>query len=820
MGDRLWFILDYRPPAWDQADYLNWVLEYWRILQTPQWFSGEWWHHFWLMSPKIPPLVYVTTAPFLNLFGRSPDSSTLVMILYTALLLGSVYGLGAKLYHPRIGIWAALISLLLPGLYRYRLDFLLDYPLAAMVTFSFCCLTLWQFSASTARLRRWGLATLVGISIGCAFLTKQTAILFLFTPIALSGITSLYHRRWETLAQHFTGIAIATAIVYPWVKTNWLLMLTSGKHATVDAAIAEGDPPLHTLQAWIYYPKAIPEMVSWPLLLLPLIGVILWGWKHLSSKKRFRSLVGSPTLETETRHSCQASIPLHANTLWLLWFLLGAYFLCAININKDPRYILPCLPILAVFLAKGFCHWDLLVPQWASPIRWGTLGLAACLMFTHLYPLGVSYRSRLFPHYPLPPSGFSHAEVIAEIIQTEPYLRSNVGVLPSTPTLNQHNFNYYGQLHNFQVYARQVGVKAEYVVHDGRSLAWFITKTGEQGSVPSQAQQQLDQFIQNSGTFQLHRTWPLPDGSTLNLYHQTTPPVQVIPIKANQPLQLSNLFVSSPVPPGSPVPVMYQWQGKWQDLQSGLVLVTWYREPDGKVAWIHDHGLGMGNLYTGQSIDPNQTVQVTELTSMLPPPDLEPGNYRLEVKYLKNRAPETQAEVIPIPPITMTLSLQAPPQPAVELDLLTQFRTLAATLSQGSVALAQIFAEVGRINQYDPIQDYLWQVDRTLSDRLETTPDRVDWLYAVVLSRVLRQEVPGAIAALNRLIPLQPNNPYPYAYLAVVYLYNWQPQKAQKLLETALTLKPDEAELQALQAVALAMQGHFFKAWQFAENLL
>jgi predicted Zn-dependent protease len=83
----------------------------------------------------------------------------------------------------------------------------------------------------------------------------------------------------------------------------------------------------------------------------------------------------------------------------------------------------------------------------------------------------------------------------------------------------------------------------------------------------------------------------------------------------------------------------------------------------------------------------------------------------------------------------------------------------------------------------------------------------------------LRQDVPGAIAALDPLTTLEPNSPYPYAYLAVVYLYDWKPQKAQNVLETALQLKPDEPELQALQAVSLAMQGRFFKAWKIAQSL-
>lgn len=805
VGDRLWLAIDRRVPAWDQADYLNWVLEYQRILENAQFFSGDWWHQFWLLSPKIPPLVYVTTVPFVQILGASPDSSTLVMLLYSAILLGSVYGLGRLLFNGYLGLWAALLCMLLPGLYRYRLDFLLDYPLAAMVTWSFFCLTLWWFSRKSARLQQWGMAALMGVSVGLALLTKQTALFFLLTPIAVSGITSLYQRQWERLAQWLFGGIIALGLLYPWVRTNWLLMLTSGKRATVDAAIAEGDPPLHTLDAWLYYWKDLPELVSWPLLWMAIVGFISLGIQFCSSKKRL-------------------NLKQHPKTLWILLFLVGSYFLCSLNVNKDTRYILPFLPVLSLLLACGLNQWDKLSRKWGPKIRWGTVGLAGLLMFLNLYPLGGQFLMQaLSPggmHYPELGLPTPHPKVIDEMIKTEPYLRSNVGVLPSKPTLNQHNINYYGQVRNGQVYGRQVGTNPEHILQDGRSLRWFITKTGQQGSAPSAERQQLTQFIETGGLFNLHRSWSLNDGTQLNLYHQHTPPVQVVPLP--QPLaevQLYNLFVSSPVPPGSPVPVTYQWRGPWKDLQSGLVLITWIRERDGQIAWIHDHGFGMGNLYAPENLDPEQGVEVSELTSMLPPADMEPGSYLLKVQYLPDRNWETPAQDVPIPPIRMMLSFDAPVQPALELDLSTQFRQFAGTLSQGPTALEHIFAEVGRINQYDPTQDYLWQVDRTLSYRLQPDPNRVDWLYALVLSRVLRQDVPGAIAALDPLTTLEPNSPYPYAYLAVVYLYDWKPQKAQKVLETALQLKPDEPELQALQAISWAMQGRFFKAWQIAKTL-
>ncbi|MBD0303369.1 MAG: glycosyltransferase family 39 protein, partial [Tolypothrix sp. T3-bin4] len=142
--DRIWFTLDRSVPSWDQADYLTGTLTYWQALQNPQWWDTEWWQSFWLLSSKIPPLTYIITAFVQNIFGTGPDQATLVMLLFSAILLSSVYGLGKVLFNESVGLWAAALCQILPGLYRLRLEFLLDYPLASVVTLSFYCLTAWQ----------------------------------------------------------------------------------------------------------------------------------------------------------------------------------------------------------------------------------------------------------------------------------------------------------------------------------------------------------------------------------------------------------------------------------------------------------------------------------------------------------------------------------------------------------------------------------------------------------------------------------------------------------------------------------------------------
>ncbi|MEQ9624884.1 tetratricopeptide repeat protein [Coleofasciculus chthonoplastes] len=928
--DRLWFALDNSVPGWDQADYLTGSLNYWQALQHPEWFSGEWWTNLWQLSSKIPPFTYIATAIIQHIVGRGTDQATLVLLLFHAILIGSVYGLGVQLFNRRVGLWAAGLTVLLPGLYRYRLEFLLDYPLTAVVTLSFFCLTVWRNQRLTSviakspsnhqlairkenkasyplisALKRGTIQSLVwaiifGVSLGLALMVKQTALFFLFIPIIWVIAGTIRRRDWAGLVQLIVGLLVSWFIFYPWYRTNWLLILTSGKRATLDSAIAEGDPALNTLDAWLYYGKILPYLVSWVLLLVPIVGLILY-WRK---KERVWGGEGEDVFLTqrgaevnaEGRRGFRKRYGLGGLSWsfgWLAVFVVGGYFLCSLNVNKDARYILPLLPVFSLVLASGLVLWQ---GGWGKSVRWGTVGLASVLMGLNLFPLGGAFLTEVLAprvqHFPDLGEPVPLAQVIDEIIQTSPNLQITLGVLPSTPEINQHNLNYYGALRDFQVYGRQVGVREKQIEQDARSLSWFVTKTGDQGSVP-EAQAAMVENVEQGGEFQLQKTWDLPDGSVLKLYHRHQPFFQVTKVNSKQSIvgadldpivgagletqfryspinvqqnppyspmneqqnpsyspineqqnpslfnslplsvvegldkiQLNRVIVPETAPPGLPVPVTYEWAGDWQPLQSGIVLLTWHSLEGGyQYQWLHDHGIAMGNLFPKStnnrqlSTVTNQSpkYQVIERMAMLPPADIPAGTYTLKATYLNRETGETYP--ISVPPVRIKIAPKAPATPAPELDLITQFRTLAATLPNGSDSLEAIFEQTGRINQYDPIQDYLVQADLALTHRLKLEPKRLDWAYALALSRVLQVDSQSAIAALKRVVQLDPQNPYAHAYLAFVYLYEWRGQDAQNALKPALSLNPNLPEVQALSGGAALMQGNLVKTWYFIEKL-
>jgi predicted Zn-dependent protease len=168
----------------------------------------------------------------------------------------------------------------------------------------------------------------------------------------------------------------------------------------------------------------------------------------------------------------------------------------------------------------------------------------------------------------------------------------------------------------------------------------------------------------------------------------------------------------------------------------------------------------------------------------------------------------------------MAITPDASRQPAPELDLVTQLQLLASALPQGISAFDHLFAEVGRINQYDPVQDYLTQAHLAAAYRLREKPNNAQLAYTLALADILQRQAKPAIAALEKVIQLDFHNPWPYAYLAFVHLYNFSPAPAQEALQFALSLRPEQPEFILLGGVADLMQGKMFSGWQAVQRYL
>jgi 4-amino-4-deoxy-L-arabinose transferase-like glycosyltransferase len=789
--DGFWLLKDQASPAWDQGEHLTRALNYWRVLQQPEWLNGDWWTTLWRQSPGYrAPLVYLATVPIFNVLGRGFDQAVLVNLIFAGLLMGWLYGLGRHLFDRRTGLWAAGLSLLVPSLYGLRLDYLLDMGLLTCVTAAFACLTFWR-AASPAK--QWGWAISFGVWVGLTMLAKPTGMLFLFVPVLWIAVESLLTRpRWQHILQWTLATVVALMVFGPWFSTNWLTILTNSQSNNANWMPPEVVPG-STWSALSYYGRMVPRMITYTLVVMGggaalVAGLLVW--------QRRKTLGGGLSSRVWWQWA------------WLWSFLLGSYGVLTLLQNKDPRHMAPAVPMLVLVLARALTG---LPGRWGSLWRWLLVGLMTALMVGVLWPIGNLPPSRLVrPLYPGP--RWPQPAVVDRIIQQEPYLRSTLGVIPNTPPINPMTLDFYGALQDFQVFGREVSFNAEFVPLDARSLDWFITKTSDQGPTiePKLA---LQAAVEQSPDLQVVETWPLPDGSTLSLYHRQQPPVVVQPLDQPIPaVRLDAVEVPGQGAPGQTLPVTYQLRGPWEALRQGLLIVTWQPEDLGvSEGWMHDHGIGLGQLDSGaREMAGDQSFQVTERSGMIVPDPLPPGRYRLTASYVDRQSGEAQP--LDVPTTILTLGPEAPDLDAPEPDLVGLLHHLSQGLASGE--LDPVFTTIGRINQYDPTQDYLDQAIAAMDYRLENNPDDGRWLYTRVMAQVLQQDAEGAISTLNHLTTVTPDNIYPWLYLGFVYLYAWQPRQADQALAVAAQIEPDMPELKVLQGVAALQQLRFLKAWQ------
>ncbi|WP_017296171.1 glycosyltransferase family 39 protein [Geminocystis herdmanii] len=816
--DRIWFSLDNTIPSWDPSEYLNGTMVYKEALKNPDFFNGSWWREFWLLSNKVPPLMYIITSPFFLTLGASVDHGNLVLSLFSLILLICIFFLGVLFFNSKIALFACLLVQLIPALYRYRLEFLLDYPLTVIVIFSFVCLSYWYFTKTKYS---WGFAIISGISFGLGVMLKQTFAFFLFLPITFAFISLLIYKKWHKLTQLIASFVVSIFVFFPWYRTNWLLIFTSGKRATIDSAILEGDPPLNTIEAWTFYGEVLPYLLSWHLVIIPLICFIYLLIKYYTNKsekyKNFWAYLQAKFYQNKRNSSKNNSLTILI-TLWLLVFLVGGYLLSSLNMNKDARYILPLLPILTLIISALIFSYQSIGNK---ILKIFIVCLSLALMIFNIFPLGGEFLTKnLSPamqNFPYMDEKWATPMVIPNSIEITPYLRANIGILPSTAEINQHNISFYGAIPNFHVFGRQVGVREKEVNQDVNSMEWFLLKTGYQGSIP-ESQPKTVELVENNGDFYIVNQWQLPDDSELKLYRRKLPFNEVLTLNSqDSKVRLDEVIVPEIFPSGQPIPITYKWSGSWENLNNAIVILDW-KSLDNEEKWTHDHHIAMGNLHPNKltSEQLNQDFQVIENTAMFPPNSLSEGDYILNATYLNYSTGETEAIVIP--EIKVTINNDTPIESNRELDLVSQISQFAPNLSQGIDGLTPVFAEVTRINQYDPTQDYLKVTEKAMQYRLQTETN-LDYFYTLLLSQVLQQKVDSAIETAHKLVKENPENAFNHGYLSFLYLYDWKGREGEEALQPALELKPEVIEFQYLKGASALMQGNLWRVWQFSRQL-
>jgi len=438
----IWYIhKDTLPPSWDPA--------------THALYSSAYFHGFFPQSQFYPPFVHYVPIPFYILFGESFDIACISNIVFLAILLFSVYGIGKYLFNREVGLFSSLIISFIPILIVYQRDFLLDFPLTAMIALSIYVLL------KSENLTNIKYSILFGICFGLAMLTKWAAIFFVISPllwvfyqsikedrikkcafcgrilknktkIILKGFSTFCSERHKKsfieenrrvlTRQHNLLFSLISFIIVAgsWYIPNYKVFFTLLSGQKYWGSV-EGDPVGLSLSSLWYYIEAVNKQAFLFLSILFLVGLIYLIIKVGLNKKILFTIS-----------------------------ILFPYISFVLISNKDVRYTLPLLIFLSIALAYSLINIE---NKKIKSIAISIL-IVFCLLQTSTITFG--YPSFDVPNsiYPTPKSPIQEDWKIDEVlstIQSQGIRQPNVLILYDSSYMNWRTLQYYVFINQYPI---------------------------------------------------------------------------------------------------------------------------------------------------------------------------------------------------------------------------------------------------------------------------------------------------------------------------------------------------------------------------------
>jgi len=289
--------------------------------------SGDWLTPHFNYEPRFqkPALYYWLTALVFSITGADEFAARLWSALAGVGLVIVTTACGRRWYDESVGLMAGAITASSFGYFALARMSLPDLPLAFFVT-----LAVWAAFVATLERernpRKWLLLAAVAAALG--FLMKGPLALLL--PVLIVVPILLMERRSFNvqLSDVVLALLLFLAIALPWFVVMWMQHGTEylagffvGDNYQRFATTRFNDPR----PWWFYVPIVAGGLLPWTALALLWLG---------------------PVLQVLTRRRDIGTLDLRL----LLWALLPLAFFTA-SVGKQPRYILPVLPPLAILLA-------------------------------------------------------------------------------------------------------------------------------------------------------------------------------------------------------------------------------------------------------------------------------------------------------------------------------------------------------------------------------------------------------------------------------------------------------------------------------------
>lgn len=492
----IWLSLDTRPPLWDMAYHQSCAYDYYQLFGD---LSLERLRGAPQLSGVYPPLVHLLIGILYLAFHPGPHIAVLVNLPATFLLLWATSVIAFRQAGEKAARLAPTLLSFYPFMIWMSRETVLDYTLSALVALSIMLLIL----SNDFESRRHSL--LFGLSLGLGMLAKWTFIAYIIFPFALLFLRRSTLGRWERLRNALDAVILGILVSLPWYLPN-LPRLRSYFPENMAMGAAEGEPPVLSLQSFIYYLRLLEGYQ----LFAPFFVLFLFG--------------AARALRSRGNHD-----------LVIFSWLIGGWLTMTLLRTKDPRFTMPLLAAVAVVTAAPLAG-KLWRPALAGImaiglfqtylVSFGFARLPAEVVLLRGYRGSLEWNWNLYLqnyHGLIGPPRREHWPLkdMLEQVAADAAARgraARLGVVPDLPRVNTSTLNLYARLYRLPVRAARL-VEARGMDSFSRFDYLLISERDQGPSWTTKHSAEINRFVfDRPHAFRIIGGFHLPDGEYIRLY--------------------------------------------------------------------------------------------------------------------------------------------------------------------------------------------------------------------------------------------------------------------------------------------------------------